>query len=674
MAKKPLEIDMIAGSQLRDTQGEVLSVDGADISDLEAGKGRLNDNHGKGFFNAIGRVTKAKKIFKAEDCDDDRQKYYWDKVKAPFIYVKGQLYDDEDHPNAKAAAAILRNIHKTDCPLQLKASVEGGVVARGVKDNSLLARTKIHSVALTFTPANNNTLVEPVSLDKSHIDEEADMMLIKSVMHLAETNVPSFRHIARDASANKIHQNFKQISELMKQMGYNDEFSIPSKNEIIEQALEQKIADNIAAINESIKELTLIKGDIVDINKRIKQKQESDPNRIQEKRNKRAMNRKGKDPLHQPVGHRPFDRGVSEVGDTVRYYKIHPEEREFDRSYHGGAYEQHRRVLENLKNQQKPKLTKGDDIDDLAKAKMNWKQAAAASAIAAGMGLAHDADAKQLSAKPAKQISQPMKQKYNFSSPSFDLTRVPASHQAAFEDLQEKHPHLATIASIESSGAKNYNHETITNPESIHYGHTAGGMFGMMPQSVKFILRNDKELSKHHPELSKMAADIDSNHEKITNAINNDPKLAIELANSYFNRNKQKTLNDEMLFHSWNSGLKGTWKKYKNKGMNEIKKNPYVKKAIKILKEQQNQDLRPANEIKKALMSGYGGGSPLSSTGGQVLQSESLEGNIPGFKYISCNKCGKEQIYSKFQVKCRECGQHFGMDQLYSVMVPNKKK
>src|SRR5665213_3220212 len=108
---------MIAGSQLRDTQGEMLSVEGADISELEAGKGRFNDNHGKGFFNSIGRITKAKKIFKREDCDDKRHEYYWDKVKAPFVYVAGYLYDDEDHPNARAAAAILRNIHKSDTPV-----------------------------------------------------------------------------------------------------------------------------------------------------------------------------------------------------------------------------------------------------------------------------------------------------------------------------------------------------------------------------------------------------------------------------------------------------------------------------------------------------------------------------------------------------------------------------
>lgn len=255
MAKKPLEIDMIAGSQLRDTQGEMLSVEGADISDLVAGNGRLNDNHGKGFFNAIGRVTGAKKIFKSEDCDTERQTYFWEKVKAPFIYVTGVLYDDDDHPNAKAAAAILRNIHKADTPLKLKASVEGGVIARGIGDERLLARTKIHSVALTFTPANNATLVEPTSLEKSDTTEQ-DLLLIKSVMHLATSDVPSFRHITRRAQAEKISENIRRANDMAEQAGLKTSIPNFTADQLITQALEFKITQNISKINELVKALT----------------------------------------------------------------------------------------------------------------------------------------------------------------------------------------------------------------------------------------------------------------------------------------------------------------------------------------------------------------------------------------------------------------------------------
>lgn len=254
--KKPLEIDMMAGSQLRDTQGEMLSVEGADISELEAGRGRLNDNHGVGFFNSVGRITGAKKILKAEDCENDRHRYYWEKVKAPYIYVKGELYDNDDHPNARAAAAIIRNIHKVDAPLRMKASVEGGVIARGMADPNLLARTKIHSVALTFTPANNATLVEPLNLDKSSASWESDLYIIKSVMHLAKTDVPSFRHITRMASAEKIADNIKKANLLAQQVGFTP-FSVePTADQLIKYALEKKIVDNVAKINNLVKELS----------------------------------------------------------------------------------------------------------------------------------------------------------------------------------------------------------------------------------------------------------------------------------------------------------------------------------------------------------------------------------------------------------------------------------
>lgn len=247
MAKRPLEIDMCSSSQLRDTQGEMLNVEGADIGELLAGRGRLNDNHGKGFFNCLGKVTAAKKIFKAEDCDDDRQRYYWEKVKSPYIYVKGELFDDEDHPNAKAAAAILRNIHKSDCPLKVKASVEGGVITRGISDPALLARTKIHSIALTFVPANQATLVEPLNLEKSE-DVATDLILIKSVMHLAQENVPSFRQITRTASAEKIENNLNKIAGML-----GVEIPWELKQDLIQDSLKSKIEENVHRINTLVK-------------------------------------------------------------------------------------------------------------------------------------------------------------------------------------------------------------------------------------------------------------------------------------------------------------------------------------------------------------------------------------------------------------------------------------
>lgn len=555
MAKKPLEIDACAGSQLRDTQGEMLSVEGADISDLQAGKGRWNDNHGKGFFNSIGRITSAKKIFKAEDCEDDRQRYYWDKVKAPYIYVKGYLYSDEDHPNAKAAAAILRNIHKSDVPLKLKASVEGGVISRGLADSSLLARTKIHSVALTFTPANNATLVEPLSMEKS-IDNAEDMELIKSVIHLAETNVPSFRHIARDASAARVRANLERIVDLMKG---DDSIDIPTKQEILQYALEAKIQSNVAKIHDIVEQ----------------------------------------------IRHENMEKGLKDAA----------------------------------------------------------MGAAMMGAAALNPTPAH---------APAPGINQPQQQVQQV-----DLSRMPKEHQAAYAAAAKKNPILGAIGQVESSGGLNYAHKTINSP-GMHQGQTAGGMFGMMPNAAEYILRNDPKLAAKYPRLMEASKDMKTNHGVFTKTFNENPQAAIDFAEALLARNKAKTKNPEMLIHSWNHGLKGTWERYKNEGLNSVKDADYVKSVMKVLSKLKKPAPKPVQakkvKMKKALTAGYGGAAaPTSRVGGAVIQSENLEDGRSGFKYVSCDGCGKEQIYAKHQVKCRDCGKSWSLDKLHQVMLGLKR-
>ena len=534
--KKPLEIDMCAGSQLRDTQGEMLSIEGADISELEAGKGRLNDNHGKGYTNFIGRVTKAKKIFKAEDCEDERQTYYWDKVKAPYIYVRGVIFDDEDHPNARAAAAILRHVHRADIPLKVKASVEGGVIARGIADQSLLARTKIHSIAITMTPANNNTLVEPISLDKSATSWETDLILMKSVMHLAQTNVPSFRHIVRDASATKVNENLQKIADLLQ-----DDMYVPSKEDIISHSLEQKILNNVTEINKII-------------------------------------------------------------------------------------------------------------LDKSLKTKI----------AGAALGAAALAS-PQMASEPSPQVPQAQEM------------RAPASinHQDVYKEVAKQYPLLGAIGLKESSGGTNIKHQTVENEDSMHNGHTAGGMFGMMPNTAAFILKKDPELAKKYPKLVEAANDVNKNHKAFTDAFNNDPRAAADFAIAFYKRNQGKTKNPEMLAYSWLNGLKGSWNKYKEGGMGSIYSHPYVQEVMKNYSKLQpaHQKAHKNKPLNKALSAGYGGaGAPTSQTGGGVLQSESLDDGRSKLIYLTCDNCGKEQVHAKYQVKCRDCGHSLSLEKLYSLL------
>jgi len=215
--RKGMIIDGIAATDGIDSQGERLSIEGADISALEQGLGRINDNHGKQFVHSIGRVLSAKKIFKAEDCEDDRQKMYWDKVKRPYIYTKAELYDDADHPNAKSCAAVMKHLHKAGAPIAVKMSVEGAVHAR--KDGGILDRTKVHSVALTFTPANKQTLAMPITMEKSEDGPVNWESLCKSISVLSDA--PTFietDEVTRRlvAATEKVVTLVKKVTELKK--------------------------------------------------------------------------------------------------------------------------------------------------------------------------------------------------------------------------------------------------------------------------------------------------------------------------------------------------------------------------------------------------------------------------------------------------------------------------
>lgn len=104
-----------------------------------------------------------------------------------------------------------------------------------------------------------------------------------------------------------------------------------------------------------------------------------------------------------------------------------------------------------------------------------------------------------------------------------------------------------------------------------------------------------------------------------------------------------------------------------NHGTDHVNNSPYAKKTMDFYNDfKENNKKIKKQDFSKALMASYGGNSPTSSSGGLVLQSELLED--PKFKYINCEKCGKEQIYAKHQVRCRECGSNFSMEKVYNAL------
>jgi hypothetical protein len=155
-----LKLYGIGVAQCPDNVGETILLDGLDISKLRT----IRDEHGDdSAFRQIGVVSKAKKIHAEHECEDDRQKRCWAATKVPFLYIEGELADDEQHPNAESASALIRFASRPDIPLELGFSIDGGIIERRTRDGQvtedketgkILARTLGTSVAFTTKPCN----------------------------------------------------------------------------------------------------------------------------------------------------------------------------------------------------------------------------------------------------------------------------------------------------------------------------------------------------------------------------------------------------------------------------------------------------------------------------------------------------------------------------------------
>jgi len=164
--KKSLVMETIMATEAVDTDGERLSIAGADITPLVKDKsGYVNSDHLKGFSNLVGRIISANKVMKAEDAQTDYQRRQWNKLQRPFLAGSIELYDGCGHKEADAIASIARfYIEKGEDP-PIKTSVEGKKIETG--SDGHLKKTLIRGLALTITPANKETHSQVVGILKS---------------------------------------------------------------------------------------------------------------------------------------------------------------------------------------------------------------------------------------------------------------------------------------------------------------------------------------------------------------------------------------------------------------------------------------------------------------------------------------------------------------------------
>lgn len=151
-------IDGVFASEAIDSSGEVLEIDGLDISTFDEGRGLANYEH-KGHDGdsngqeIVGKIVYCRKIRKESDCTNERETLFWKKVKLPFLYGIVRLYDGAGHEGAKALAAIIRDSIANDEPIVVGFSIEGSTIEKDNKTNRLKS-TIARKVALTMSPCN----------------------------------------------------------------------------------------------------------------------------------------------------------------------------------------------------------------------------------------------------------------------------------------------------------------------------------------------------------------------------------------------------------------------------------------------------------------------------------------------------------------------------------------
>lgn len=177
----------IAASEHLDSSGERIDIAGVDISSLTK-DGVFNFEHqSKDTNHLVGKILEAIKITKLSDCTNDHHKKFWNKIKMPFIYVAGELFDGVGHEAAQDVAAMLRydnHIDKRKTKRLINFSIEG---SRLGKDGSKITKCIARKVSITITPCNK--VCEAEELKKPESAMKTKKSVIDKILGKSEENV-----------------------------------------------------------------------------------------------------------------------------------------------------------------------------------------------------------------------------------------------------------------------------------------------------------------------------------------------------------------------------------------------------------------------------------------------------------------------------------------------------
>jgi hypothetical protein len=173
-------LEGVFSSEVVDSSGEIVILDGMDITTLEAGEGVANYEHtGKegGGKEIVGKIIYVKKITKLSDCEDSSQRYFFEQVRQrPYLYGQVRLFDGAGHAEAKDLAAQIRDYAAHDEPILVRFSIEGSTLT---KEGNVIKECIARKVALTITPANkvcNTKLVQDPNAPEGFELKKAELL------------------------------------------------------------------------------------------------------------------------------------------------------------------------------------------------------------------------------------------------------------------------------------------------------------------------------------------------------------------------------------------------------------------------------------------------------------------------------------------------------------------
>ena len=152
-------IDGIAQCEVIDKSGEILDLKGHDISSL-AKTGTFNWEHQSNTpATLVGKILKAKKIFSKDDCGTDRELYFWNKCKKPYLYIMGELLDDYTQSARECAGQMRYSKDNPDKAPLLGFSIEGSELP-GTRKGPMITRSIARKCTLTVSPCNSMCVAE----------------------------------------------------------------------------------------------------------------------------------------------------------------------------------------------------------------------------------------------------------------------------------------------------------------------------------------------------------------------------------------------------------------------------------------------------------------------------------------------------------------------------------